>query len=212
MGHDAIGGLASMGRQDLAAADLASWGECEPGREMLGSGPAAQIGTAFCDQPQRQAGTDSVDLCQIGSGQGIQRSAHVKAQGIALLGAVARFAERCLRWCLVGSQGRQSTCDVRIAFIDARLVEVVERQCLLQGEDVLGLIVAGQRCTYRLDSRLAVAIPHRRQNGGIAFSTDDGADDPHARGAGDVSDDMMQLHVHEGQCLLHVLDMGGGLV
>ena len=55
----------------------------------------------------------------------------------------------------------------------------------------------------------------------IAFTGNNGADDLHAGGAGDIADDMVQLQVHEGECLLlvaalvlmlHVLDMGGGVV
>lgn len=48
---------------------------------------------------------------------------------------------------------------------------------------------------------------HGCQYVGIALATHDRANDPHPCGAGDVGDDMVQLKVHEGQRLLHVLDM-----
>jgi len=42
----------------------------------------------------------------------------------------------------------------------------------------------------------------------IAFTCNDGTDDPHARDASDVRNNVMQLKVHLHQRLLHVLDMG----
>lgn len=45
--------------------------------------------------------------------------------------------------------------------------------------------------------------------GGIAFAGDDGPNDAHSRHTGDVRDDVVQLHIHFHQRLLHVLDMRG---
>ena len=43
-------------------------------------------------------------------------------------------------------------------------------------------------------------------------ATDDGADDPQSGGAGDVGDDVVKLHVHLHERLLHVLNVGGGVL
>src|SRR5512134_3440507 len=77
---------------------------------------------------------------------------------------------------------------------------------------MFGLVVSNQGCTNRFDTRPAVTIAHLRQYVWIALSANDGADDPHARGAGDVGDNVVQLEVHEGQRLLHVLDVRSRVV
>lgn len=77
---------------------------------------------------------------------------------------------------------------------------------------MLGLVVANQGRTNRLGARLAVAIAHLCQRIWIALPADDSSDDPHTRGAGDVGDDVVQLKVHEGQRLLHMLDVRSRVV
>ena len=116
------------------------------------------------------------------------------------------------RRCPVGVQHGQRTLDLGIALVDARLVEVVQGQRLRQREDVLGLIVAHQRCADRLRARLAANIAHGRQHLWVSLTVDDGTDDLQASHPSDVADHMVQLQVHEGQCLLHVLDVGGAIL
>jgi len=41
---------------------------------------------------------------------------------------------------------------------------------------------------------------------------DDGPDDAHPGGPGDVRDDAVKLHVHLHERLLHMLNVGGGVV
>ncbi|TCG05782.1 hypothetical protein BZM27_31075 [Paraburkholderia steynii] len=94
-----------------------------------------------------------------------------------------------------------------VALVDAGLVEVIERQSLLQGKDVFGLVVPYQSGPDGLDAGPTIAITHGRQYAGITLTTHDGADDPHSRGARHIADDVVQLKVHEGQRLLHMLDM-----
>jgi hypothetical protein len=43
-------------------------------------------------------------------------------------------------------------------------------------------------------------------------TVDDGANDPHAGNAGDIGDDMMQLHIHLHERLLHVLNVRGCVI
>ncbi len=58
---------------------------------------------------------------------------------------------------------------------------------------------------------MASHVPIGCQNVRIALACNNGSDNPHAGRAGDVGDDMMELQVHLHQCLLHMLDMGGGV-
>jgi hypothetical protein len=77
---------------------------------------------------------------------------------------------------------------------------------------VFGQVVAHQGGPDRLDGGPAVAITHRSQHAGITLAAHDGADDAHPCGPRHVGDDMVQLKVHEGQRLLHMLDVGGRVV
>jgi hypothetical protein len=71
--------------------------------------------------------------------------------------------------------------------------------------------VSGQGSADCLDRRMATNVAHFRQRAGRAFPSNNGPDDPHARNARDVGNDVMKLHVHLHQRLLHVLDMGRGI-
>ena len=72
---------------------------------------------------------------------------------------------------------------------------------------MLSTVVAGQRLLDRLDSGVATPIPHARQHCRIALAAEDRADDPQPGRTGNIGDDVVELHVHFGQRLLHVLDM-----
>jgi hypothetical protein len=148
-----------------------------------------------------------VYLGEVDAGELVHDRAHVEAERVGLLGPASRFGQWFLRCRLVRSQRVQRTLDLGVEFIDTSLIEVIQRQRLLQCEDVLGLVVANECGSNRPDAGLAVAIPHGRQYARVALSAHDGADDLHAGRSGDVSDDVMQLQVHEGQGLLHVLDV-----
>ena len=104
-------------------------------------------------------------------------------------------------------QPLQDVLDLLVAGRYLRLINVGEFQRLCQGEDVFLPIVANQRLTHRLDSRVTPSIAMRGQHGRVVLSGDDCADNRHAGHAGDVGYDMMQLQVHLHQSLLHVLDM-----
>jgi hypothetical protein len=47
------------------------------------------------------------------------------------------------------------------------------------------------------------------QHCGITLARKDRADDPQPGRAGDVGNDEVELQIHLGQCLLHVLDVRG---
>ena len=59
--------------------------------------------------------------------------------------------------------------------------------------------------TGRLE--VATVMAQARQYLGVALAGKDRADDPQAGRAGDVGDDVMQLKIHFGQRVLHMLDM-----
>ena len=59
---------------------------------------------------------------------------------------------------------------------------------------------------------LAARVAIGRQHVRIALAGHDRPDDAHAGRARDVRDDVMELQVHLRQRLLHVLDVGGGIV
>jgi len=102
--------------------------------------------------------------------------------------------------------------EANIAVGNLGLIDVVQLQGLGQGEHVLLAVVAGQRGAERLQRRVAAWIAIGSQNAGIAFPGDHGADNAHARGPRDIGHDVMELQVHLRQRLLHVLNVGRGVV
>jgi hypothetical protein len=109
-------------------------------------------------------------------------------------------------------QSLQDGFDPRIAFRDLLLVEIVQVQGLSQGEDVLFPVVADQGLANRLDRGVAPAVPIRGQGVRVALARHECPDDAHPGRPGDVRDDVVDLQVHLGQRLLHVLDVRGRVI
>ena len=80
-------------------------------------------------------------------------------------------------------------------------------ECLFESEQVLNAVVTGERFLDRLDTGVATPIPHARQYCRIALAGKDRADDPQPGHTSNIGDDVMDLHVHFSQRLVHVLDM-----
>ena len=175
---------------------------------MLLGGPAAEIGTAFRDQRQRHAGAQAVNLRQIGPGELVQQGASIEARRVGLLGTVAGLGQRLPGLDLVGAKQLQRLFDLRIAVGDPLLIAVEQFQRLGQSEDVLGLVVTYEGLADGLGALAAANVTHRSERVGVALALDDGADDLQASRAADVADDVVQLQVHVGQRLLHVLHVG----
>ena len=154
-----------------------------------------------------------MDLGQVDAEHRVQRRADVEGRGVGLL-----------RWCVRAGgnlpaglspallQPLQNRFDPRIALRHLGLVDVVQLQGLGQGEDVLLAVVADQGLPDRLDRGVAARVAIGGQHVRVALAGHDGADDAHPGRARDVRDDVMELQVHLRQRLLHVLDVGGGVV
>ena len=91
------------------------------------------------------------------------------------------------------------------------MLELVALQRLLQGEQVLCPPVAIQRLGDGRRVLLAPMIPSLGQLLRVAFPRKDRLDDRQARHAGNVADDVLQLDIHLGEGLLHVLDVPRGI-
>src|SRR6266699_4820706 len=107
-----------MRRQYLATADLASRGQRQPRREVLGRSPSAQVGSAFGNHSQCQVRTDAVNLRQINARQLIQDRTHVKAYGVRLDRAVPGLRQGSTRTCLLRGERSEHRLDLRIALVD----------------------------------------------------------------------------------------------
>ncbi len=92
------------------------------------------------------------------------------------------------------------------------MMEVVELEGLAQSEHVFGAVVPVERGLDCFHRRLAPSIPEFGKCAGVPLPIDDRADDAHAGQTRDVSDNVVQLHVHEHQRLLHVLKVRRGIV
>nr|WP_244527374.1 hypothetical protein [Pseudomonas borbori] len=81
-----------------------------------------------------------------------------------------------------------------------------------QSKDVLRLVVANQGTLDGLNARLAPGIAHGCQCRSVSLAGDNRTDDPHTCSPSNVGDHMVQLQIHVGERLLHVLDMRSGVI
>lgn len=82
---------------------------------------------------------------------------------------------------------------------------IIGGQRLSQHREVLGAPSAGEGLRDLRGGALAALVTMLGQEGGIALAGDDGADDCHTGGAGNVGEHAVELEVHLGQGLLHAL-------
>ncbi|WP_429401094.1 hypothetical protein [Paraburkholderia sp. MM5482-R1] len=102
-----------------------------------------------------------MNLGEVDASKLVHEGTHGEAQRVGLLDPTAHLSQWLLRHGLTGGKHGQCALDPGIAFVNARLVEVIECQGRLQREDVFGKIVAHQGGPDRLDAGPAVAITHR---------------------------------------------------
>ena len=81
----------------------------------------------------------------------------------------------------------QDSLDPDIASGDLVLIDVVKRPRLLQNEQVLGPVMAGQGLRDHFCARMATGVAHCRQHGRVALTGDDRPDNAHAGSPGDIS-------------------------
>ena len=93
--------------------------------------------------------------------------------------------------------------DGDVAGCELRLARVVEREVLLQDEEVLGPVMPGERRDDLGVRRVTAMIAMRGQLLRIAVTGDDVAQNAEAGDAGDIADDERQLHIHLHQGFLH---------
>ena len=91
------------------------------------------------------------------------------------------------------------------------LVELIELKALSERKEMFLPVVSLQRFGNGLDAALDTRVSHLGELKRIAFAIEDGTDNPHAGGSGDIADDFVQLDVHLGKGFLHVLNMGTGV-
>jgi hypothetical protein len=105
---------------------------------MLFRRPLREVIAALGDQPERRVRTKAVCLGQVRADEGAQRRPHLEPWLVALARGVPCFR----KWIDGGGaslvQLGQYALDLRIAFVDLGLAEVVQLERLAQREQVLG--------------------------------------------------------------------------
>lgn len=112
---------------------------------------------------------------------------------------------------LLGLQSRKGIEQAGLVRGDELFDVVVKLQGGHEVEEVFLSPRAGEVSRDVLDGFLATMVTKHVQPDRIALSGDDGADDGHARGPGEIGDGSMDLHVHLVEGLLHPLHVAGPL-
>jgi hypothetical protein len=76
------------------------------------------------------------------------------------------------------------------------MVSVVEGECLLECEQVLGAVATGERLLDRLSTGVTPVIAQQRQHFGVTLAGEDCTNDPQTGRAGDIGDDVVELKIH----------------
>lgn len=108
----------------------------------------------------------------------------------------------------LGLEGRVPLFDFYVAGLDLAPIKAICFEGLLEGEDVLRLVVALQGLGNLFFALFAAVITMLSESVRVALVSDDVADDLETSDASDVADDVGQLDVHLLQRLLHALGLG----
>jgi hypothetical protein len=111
-----------------------------------------------------------------------------------------------------GLEQRQRGGDALVAGGDLRLIGIVERDRLRQGEPLFRPVVALQRWGDLLNGAPATPVTAVRQHPRIVRPGEDGTDDRHPGLTGEVRYYLRQLQIHRRQRLLQVLHVLGGII
>ena len=174
---------------------------------MLGAGPFRHVRAHLADHLQRREAVDAVDPGQVHPRHPIQVCSNVEA-GCVALAALFAIGSRRLAIAAV-LEPLQLGFNLPVALGNLLVIEPVQFQGLGQLEDVLLPPVPLQRLGNRGFVCFHARTTKLRQLSGVPFTVHDGLYNVHPGPAGDVADDVLELHVHLGQRLLHMLDMMG---
>jgi len=100
--------------------------------------------------------------------------------------------------------------DLEVALGHELLIGFVGAERRAESEQMFGSIVACQRLDHRLPVGTHPVVTQGRQLDRVALAGHDGLDDGHAAEPGDVRKNVMNLQIHLGQRLVHMLHMRGG--
>lgn len=102
-----------------------------------------------------------------------------------------------------------ANCAAQPLSFGSRRIGVVEGECLLERETVLGPVALGKRLRDRLRTGMATVMAQARQRLRVALVGKDRANDAQTSHSSDIGDDVVELKIHLGQRFLHMLDVRG---
>ena len=179
---------------------------------MRFAGPAGHVRADLGDESQGGIGPDGVDLCEVHSGELVERAADFEARGVLVPLPAARRWPRCPGKGVLGGHVLQQGFDLAIAGADLALIALVELKVLSEHKDLLPAVVPREGRGDLLLGGSAAGVAMGGSRVGVGHTAGDIADDLHPRQARDVGDHVVEVDVHQGQGLLHPSDVIGGLL
>src|SRR5260364_29420 len=87
-------------------------------------------------------GADAMNLSEMGTGERVKKGADLKIHRMSRSATMTECGQRAHRLRLFSGDGGQRLLNLRIAFLDASLIELIEFQCLLESTHMFRLIIA----------------------------------------------------------------------
>jgi len=202
------------GSEDLAAGDIVMGGQAEPGAEVFDGGELVHIGAGFGGDGLGDGLTDAIDGDEVDAGEAEEVGADVEVGLVLGIGFFLGGGQvgQSIRAVPAGLAGTVGALEGLVTGGDLGRVGVVERESLLDDEDIFGLPVAGEGGGDGGFIPFTAGFAESGEGGGVAFAGDDGAEDVLAGDAHDIGEDMMDLDVHALEGALDVEDMRGAML
>lgn len=204
----AVGRSSRLARQRLASTDAGAGADAQPGSEVLLARPTLHLQADLRQEILRGLDSEPRHLGEIHPRHLFQALTQLFV-GLARGGARFGFDWLALRhgWGFA-LEGSELATDLFLTGQQLELIEVVELQGRLQRKEVLWPVVAFQSLGHRLRAALHPLMLELGQLHRVTLAGHDGPEDRHATRAGNVAQDVVELHVHLLERLLHPVDLG----
>jgi len=181
-------------RQHLATRNLVLGTQPQPATEVFHARPSVHVRADLAEDDQGGACFDAFDGRQVDAGQAIEGGTRIEAGVVRLFVSARLGGQGAAGTCIV--KGREMRFDLLSALGHLLVIEVIQRDGLPSGQQLLGAPRALQRLSAVGLIVVAVRIAQLREVLRVALARDDGLEESHPGHPGDLPDDLGEREMH----------------